>query len=169
MSAPPEAGQQTLPHKRSATRSERTSARAIVLTYCATLQSLSDEGKASQEVRRPDRRSRARVEDGAPEGDPARSRARRFARERRVPGGEGASDLRQRAHRHVETAPKRDRADEPGSNSSRQGGVRLEGDAAGERSGDGLRAGDAGGCGCRKGPHLDLVADRSSHSEQGRG
>ena len=73
----------------------------------------TDEGAAPQEVRGRNPSARQGAEDRAAEGDQARARARRPARERRVPGGEGAAAPRRVAHQHAAEARQRDLADEP--------------------------------------------------------
>ncbi len=98
----------------------------IALWYDCPTDGGHDERAADQEVRRRNSGAEPRAEAGAAEGDQARARARRSARERGIPGGEGAAAAGRVAHQHAAEARRRDRADQGRSHSARPRRLRLD-------------------------------------------
>ena len=104
-----------------------------------------------------------------PEGNPARARARRPARERGISGGERSAGHRQCAHRHAEEADCRDLDHESRQDSARSRGIRIDRPAARrQRRLDHLSARHARGSRRGEGAHLDQLADWPRHRRQER-
>src|SRR5712691_1910371 len=129
-----------------------------------------DERSIDQEVRRRNPRAESRAEARAAEGNQARARAGRPARERGVPCREGAPAPRRIADQHAPEARVRDRA--APRRSHPEGSRRLRLDAPrrrGKRRAARLSTLDARGRQRRQVPHLHDVPERPRAEQQRAG